>query len=54
MIASGTTDSDGYVSVILKAKHFAEAGEFTITVKLAPNADYYISDEDQEFDITVE
>jgi len=54
LLASGTTDADGYVSVILPGSSFKAAGEATITVKLAPNADYYISDTAQEFVITVD
>ncbi len=54
LIATGTTDSDGYVSVILPSKSFKAAGDFDITVKLSSNADYYMDPADNVLEVTVE
>jgi hypothetical protein len=42
LIASTTTDSDGYFSVVLPSKSFKTSGEHDITVKLSGNRDYYM------------
>lgn len=56
LIAKGTADSSGYISEILPSKAFKAAGTFDITVKLAPNADYYMDNDegDNVFEIDVE
>ena len=53
LLAHGTVDEQGYISVILRGKSFKRVGAADITVKLAPNADYYMDAGDNDFTITV-
>lgn len=53
LVAKGTTDADGYVSVILPSKTFKGPGDVDLTVKVANNGEFYMDNEDDANVLTI-